>query len=105
LGLISHRDESSQLLKNYFSVQIRIDRPDLILPYMELSSNSVPYYFEPLLNPKAAAALVGIHEKSLIRFARVGDVPAMRIGKLWRFRASELDSWLRSEAQLTRRSQ
>ena len=66
-------------------------------------SNSV-HYFEPLLDPKAAATLVGIHEKSLIRIARAGDAPGFRIGKLWRFRASELDSWLRSQAQSNRRS-
>lgn len=62
------------------------------------SLNSVPY-FEPLLDPKAAATLVGIHNKTLIRLARAGSVPAMKIGKLWRFRASQLDSWLKDQAQ------
>jgi len=61
-------------------------------------SNPAPY-FEPLLNPKAAAALVGIHEKTLIRLARAGTVPGKKIGKLWRFRASQLDSWFQDLAQ------
>jgi len=61
-------------------------------------SNSVPY-FEPLLDPKAAAALVGIHEKTLIRHARAGTAPGMKIGKLWRFRASQLDSWLKDQSK------
>ena len=65
---------------------------------MTLSSDPAPY-FEPLLSAKAAAALVGIHEKTLIRLARAGSAPAMRIGKLWRFRASQLDSWLKDQAQ------
>jgi excisionase family DNA binding protein len=63
-----------------------------------LLSNSVPY-FEPLLDPKAAAALIGIHEKTLIRLARTGTVPGMKIGKLWRFRTSQLDCWLKDQAQ------
>jgi excisionase family DNA binding protein len=56
--------------------------------------------FEPLLNPEEAAVLLKIHEKTLIRLARCGTVPAMRIGRLWRFRASELDVWLRGQVAL-----
>jgi hypothetical protein len=29
------------------------------------------------------------------RMARRGQIPAYRIGRYWRFRASELDEWLR----------
>ena len=52
--------------------------------------------FEPLLDSQAAAALLGIHPKTLQRLARRGVVPGHRIGDLWRFRASELDRWWRS---------
>lgn len=51
--------------------------------------------FEPLLNSVQAAALLRIHPKTLQRMARNATVPAHRIGDLWRFRASELDNWLR----------
>jgi excisionase family DNA binding protein len=50
--------------------------------------------FEPLLDTHQAAALLGIHPKTLQKMARAGTVPCHRIGDLWRFRASELDSWL-----------
>jgi excisionase family DNA binding protein len=53
--------------------------------------------FEPLLTDTQAAELLGIHPKTLQRFARGGQIPAHRIGRFWRYRASELDWWLRSE--------
>jgi len=55
-----------------------------------------PGGFEPLLNSVQGALLLGIHPKTLQRMARAGQVPALRIGDLWRFRASDLDEWLRS---------
>ena len=50
--------------------------------------------FEPLLDSDEAAALLKIHPKTLQRMARRGEVPAIQIGKLWRFRASELNEWM-----------
>jgi excisionase family DNA binding protein len=35
-----------------------------------------------------------IHPKTLQKLARAGTVSGIRIGKLWRFRASALDEWL-----------
>ncbi len=48
--------------------------------------------FEPFLDSEQAAALVKIHPKTLQRMARTGRVHGYRIGKLWRFRASDLAS-------------
>ena len=50
--------------------------------------------FEPLLDSDEAAALLKIHPKTLQRMARRGEIPAIQIGKLWRFRASELNAWM-----------
>ena len=54
------------------------------------------FRFEPLIDSKQAGSLLGIHWKTVQQFARTGQIPAHRIGNLWRFRASELDTWLRS---------
>jgi excisionase family DNA binding protein len=52
--------------------------------------------FEPLLDDaQAAQFLGGIHPKTVQRMARRGEVPAYRIGRFWRYRASELNAWLR----------
>jgi excisionase family DNA binding protein len=52
--------------------------------------------FEPLITSEKAAELLGIHLKTLQRMARSGRIPAVRIGKFWRFRKSDLDSWVRA---------
>jgi excisionase family DNA binding protein len=50
---------------------------------------------EPLLDDEQAAQLLGgIHPKTLQRMARNGEVPAYRVGRFWRYRASELNDWL-----------
>jgi excisionase family DNA binding protein len=46
--------------------------------------------FERFLDSEQAAALVQVHPKTLQRYARNGLVPGVRVGKLWRFRASQL---------------
>jgi excisionase family DNA binding protein len=50
--------------------------------------------WEPLLTPPEAGAFLQVHEKTAIRFARDGVIPAIRLGgKLWRFRRSDLEAW------------
>ena len=53
--------------------------------------------FEKLLDSDEAAALLGIHKKTLQRMARIGEIPGFQIGDLWRFRASTLNEWLASK--------
>lgn len=46
--------------------------------------------FESLIDTEEAAALLQIHPKTLQRMARRGEVRGCQLGKLWRFRASDL---------------
>ena len=51
--------------------------------------------YEPLLtDAEAGKFLGGLHPKTVQRMARRGELPAYRIGRYWRFRASELSEWL-----------
>ncbi len=50
--------------------------------------------FEALLDSDEAAALLKIHPKTLQRMARRGLVVGIQIGKLWRFRTSDLNKML-----------
>jgi len=51
--------------------------------------------FEPLLNDaEAAKFLGGLNPKTVQRMARRGELPHCRVGKYYRFRASELDAWI-----------
>jgi excisionase family DNA binding protein len=57
--------------------------------------------FERFLDSREAAALLQIHPKTLQRLARKGEIRGMRIGKLWRFRTSDLDAWVHLQLKLT----
>ena len=57
-------------------------------------------HFERFLDSHQAADLLQIHPKTLQRLARKGEIRAMRIGKLWRFRTSDLDVWVELRLEL-----
>ncbi len=63
------------------------------------ASRRAPYVqsnieFEPLLDVVEAARLLRIHPKTLRVKASHGIIPAVQIGRVWRFRASALNRWL-----------
>ena len=51
--------------------------------------------FEPLLSDAQVGKLLALHPKTVQRLARAGEIPAHRIGRYWRYRATELNTWLR----------
>jgi excisionase family DNA binding protein len=57
---------------------------------------------EPLIDAGRAAALLDVHPKTVKRLAAQGLIPGMKIGKLWRFRASALDDWMRAQIDSAR---
>jgi excisionase family DNA binding protein len=57
-------------------------------------------HFERFLDSHQAADLLQIHPKTLQRLARKGEIRGMRIGKLWRFRTSDLDVWVELRLKL-----
>ena len=50
--------------------------------------------FERLLNLQEAASILGMHWKTLEGMARNRKIPALKVGKRWRFRLSSLNHWL-----------
>ncbi len=51
--------------------------------------------FEPLLNVAQAAKLLGgMHPKTLMRLAREAQLPALKLGRFWFFRATSLNAWI-----------
>jgi excisionase family DNA binding protein len=58
---------------------------------------SVGFIPERLLHTEEAAAIIQIHPKTLQRFAREGTIHGIHIGKLWRFRASEIEEWIQRQ--------
>lgn len=52
--------------------------------------------FEPLLDSQQAAELMHVHPETVKRRARRGEIPGLKFGKVWRFRASVLDTYIRN---------
>lgn len=57
---------------------------------------------EGLLTSKEASQILKIHPKVLERMAKRGEVPALKVGKFWRYRATTLDDWISSRLQSAR---
>ena len=57
---------------------------------------------EPLIDVQDAARLLHLHPVTVREMAGRGEIPAMRIGRVWRFRASSLDAWIDSQLQWER---
>jgi excisionase family DNA binding protein len=57
---------------------------------------------EALLTTKEASEILKIHPKVLERMAKRGDLPALKVGKFWRYRATALDAWIDSRLKLSR---
>ena len=64
--------------------------------------SSLPHGVEVLLTTKEASQILKIHPKVLERMAKRGEVPALKVGKFWRYRATTLDAWINSRLQSAR---
>jgi len=51
-------------------------------------------FFEPLITAVEAASLLTIHPVTLLRWAREGRIPHVRLGRRVTFRTSVLELWL-----------
>jgi len=57
---------------------------------------------EPLITADRAAELLKLHPKTVKKLAQAGELPGMKIGRVWRFRESSLDEWMTSRLQCSR---
>lgn len=51
---------------------------------------------EPWLSVEEVADHLKISKESVYRWLEKGKIPAHRVGKQWRFKASEVDEWVKS---------
>lgn len=47
-----------------------------------------------LLNVKQVAQYLQLKESTIYSWAQDGKIPAIKIGRTWRFRRADLESWL-----------
>ena len=53
------------------------------------------YEFEDLLSSQQAANLLGVSEETVRRWTRSKRITPLKVGNKYRYRASELDQWLK----------
>jgi len=58
---------------------------------------------EPYWLIEEIAAHLGISKETVYRWLECKSIPAHRIGKLWKFKAEEVDGWVRSGGALDTR--
>ena len=51
---------------------------------------------DQLLSVKELAAYLQVDVSSIYLWSQRGQIPAMKVGKMWRYRRSEIDAWLES---------
>lgn len=49
---------------------------------------------EQLLNVEQVAEYLQVNRSTIYDWAQKGKLPAIKLGQIWRFRRSELDTWL-----------
>lgn len=57
---------------------------------------------EKLLSSQQVSEVLGIHPKVVERMAARHELPALKVGRYWRYRASALDAWIESRIQSSR---
>ena len=54
---------------------------------------------DKLLNVKQVADYLQLKESTIYSWAQDGKIPAIKIGRTWRFRRKDLDAWLERHLQ------
>lgn len=52
-----------------------------------------------VLTPKEVANLIGVSPALVVKMAARDMLPAMRIGRYWRFREEEIEEWIQKKGR------
>jgi excisionase family DNA binding protein len=55
-------------------------------------SSEGPY--TPFLTTEEVLACLKVDPRTIYRLIKAGELPAVRIGRQWRFRRADLDAWI-----------
>ena len=52
---------------------------------------------DDVLDAKEVAQLLKVHQRTVIRLAERGELPAFRVGDLWRFRRTDVEEFINKQ--------
>ena len=55
---------------------------------------------KPFLNTKAVADWLGVSTRTVCLWAECNELPAIRVGKQWRFRRNQIIAWIASRENI-----
>jgi excisionase family DNA binding protein len=64
-----------------------------------LQSNGIPLSDDEILTVMDVARFLRVPKSTVYKLARVGELPASKIGKHWRFLRRDIHEWLHSRSQ------
>lgn len=64
-----------------------------------MSNGSERPAIERLLTNREAGEILGLHPRVVDRMAKRGEIPALKVARYWRYRASALDAWITSRLE------
>jgi PTS system nitrogen regulatory IIA component len=53
-----------------------------------------PMTDDPLMSVREIAAYLNVNISTIYMWSQKGQIPAMKIGTMWRYRRSEIEDWL-----------
>jgi excisionase family DNA binding protein len=54
---------------------------------------------DDILDAKEAGKMLKVHARTVIRLAERGELPAFRVGDLWRFRRVDVEEYINRQLQ------
>jgi excisionase family DNA binding protein len=59
-----------------------------------MTKNDTSRIERALLTTEEVMAILRVNTRTIYRLIRTRDIPAVRVGRQWRFRRNELEGWL-----------
>ncbi|MCD5401392.1 helix-turn-helix domain-containing protein [candidate division NPL-UPA2 bacterium] len=63
------------------------------MPRLELTGMPV------VMNTKELATYLRLNPFTIVKKAEKGEIPAFKIGRMWRFRSDEIDAWIKGKSK------
>ena len=59
-----------------------------------MTQNDTSQVNNAFLTTEEVMAILRVNTRTIYRLIRAGDIPAVRVGRQWRFRRTDLETWL-----------
>lgn len=59
---------------------------------------------DEVLTIKEVAEYLKVNERTIYRLAASGELPGFRVGSAWRFKSSDLETWVAQQTEHTKKN-